>query len=107
MADVRVPLLQPVVTCWECPRCTFRDTTREAQPHTRMHACSGLGGLSAPMVREGERVKVVVNEREDYIGAEDVQLADGRPVMNVSTERPDGSNDLVVYAPTAYGSGRA
>jgi hypothetical protein len=101
-----IPLLA-AVTHWECPRCTFRDTTRETQPHTRMHACSGLGGLTAPMVREGDRVRVVVNEREDYIGGEDVQYADGRPVMNVITERPDGSNDLVVYAPTAHGSGRA
>jgi hypothetical protein len=104
---VQVPLLAASVTRWECPNCTFRDTTREAQPHTRFHACSGLGGLTAPMVREGERVKVVVNEREDYIGGEDVQYADGRPVMNVITERGDGSNDLAVYLPTAHGSGRA
>lgn len=99
---MRVPLLQPVVTRWECQSCNFRDTTRETEPHTRFHACSGLGGLTAPMVREGERVKVVVNEREDYVGGEDVQLADGRPVMNIAIERPDGSNDLAVYAPTAH-----
>lgn len=107
MAGVRVPLLEVPVTRWECPRCNFRDVTREAKPHTRFHSCSGMGGFTAPMVREGERVRLVVNEREDYVGTEDVQLADGRPVMNISTERPDGSNDLAVYLPTAYGSGRA
>lgn len=98
-----VPLLQPQVTRWGCPRCNTRDTTRETQPHTRFHACPSLGGLTAPMVREGERVNVVVHEREDYVGREDVQYdGDGRPVMSVSVERGDGSNDLHVYAPTAH-----
>lgn len=91
------------VTRWECPNCNTRDVTRESAPHSRMHPCAGLGGLTAPMVREGERVKVVVNEREDYIGDADVQLANGRPVMNVTTEHPDGRTDVAVYAPTAYG----
>jgi hypothetical protein len=87
---------------WCCPNCTFRDVTREAHPHTRFHACSGLGGLTAPMVREGDRVHVVVNEREDYVGTEDVQYADGRPIQSITTEHPDGHTDVAVYAPTAH-----
>lgn len=93
--------LAPVVR-WDCPRCTQRAVTREAQPHSRMHDCAGLGGLSAPMRREGELVKITVNEREDYIAGEDVQYANGRPVMNVVTEYPDGRTDVAVYAPTAH-----
>jgi hypothetical protein len=100
---VRVPLLDVPVTRWECPNCPARDTTREAQPHTRFHSCPRLGGLAAPMVREGEQVKVTAREREDYIGAEDVQYnTDGRPVAQVVAERPDGSNDVIVFAPTAH-----
>lgn len=100
-------LLEPPITRWECPRCNFRDTSREVQPHTRFHSCSGLGGLTAPMVVEGADVKVTVEYRQDYIGGEDVQLdGDNRPVMAVRTTKSDGE-DLAVYAPTAHGSGRA
>jgi hypothetical protein len=61
-----------------------------------------MKGLSVPLVPEGADVKVFATERGDYIGQEDVRLdGEGRPVMNVSIERADGSNDLVVYAPTA------
>lgn len=100
-------LLSPPVRRWECPRCSFRDTTRSAEPHSRFHACAGLGGLTAPMVQEGARVKVSVEYREDYVGREDVQL-DGknRPVMAVRTTKDDGE-DLAVYPPTAHSSGKA
>ena len=101
-------MLEPAVTRWECQHCTQRDWTRQAGPHTRFHACAGLGGLTAPMIPEGSRVKVTAHEREDYIGAEDVQLdANGRPVMQLVTERPDGSNDVIVYAPTAHSRSEA
>lgn len=100
---MRVPLLDVPVTRWECPNCDLKQATKEARPHTRFHACAGLAGLTAPMVREGERVKVTAREREDYIGAEDVQYdTDGRPVAQVVTERPDGSTDVIVFAPTAH-----
>lgn len=87
---------------WVCPKCNFRDTTRTAEPHSRFHSCPGMGGLTMPMIREGDRVKVVINEREDYIGKEEVQYVDGVPVMNVTTVRDDGQ-DVAVYAPTAHG----
>ena len=86
---------------WACPNCsayavTFRQTNR-------FHPCSGLGGLTAPMVRAGTRCQVRAVVREDYVGTEDVTYDDsGRPVMAVVTERPDGSNDVAVYAPTVH-----
>lgn len=90
-----------------CPNCDFTDVTREAAPHTRFHACPGLAGLTAPMVPVGTAAKVEAVEREDYVGGEDVRFdGDGRPIMSVITTRDDGT-DLVVYAPTAHGSGRA
>jgi hypothetical protein len=94
-------LLEPPVTDWECLHCNARDTTREAGPHTRFHACSGLG-ITAPMTVVGSGARLVVNERQDFVGNEVVRLNEaGRPVMSISTEYPDGRNDLVVFAPTA------
>lgn len=90
-----VPILRPTHQ-WECPNCSFTDVTHEAQPHTRYHPCSGLKGLLAPMIPAGQKVKVTAVEREDYIGDSNA----GR-VMAVVTERPDGSNDTAVFAPTA------
>lgn len=52
--------------------------------------------LTAPMIPAGQKVKVTAIEREDYIGSETA----GR-FMAVRTERPDGSNDVAVFAPTA------
>jgi len=88
---------------WVCPNCKVQDVTREARPHTRFHACAGLRGLTAPLVEAGDRVKVTVREREDYIGDEIVTSVEGRPIMSVLTEREDGSNDVVVFAPAAHG----
>lgn len=95
-----IPILEPV-TRWECPNCNLRQVTREVAPHTRFHTCPGLGGMSAPMVREGERVKVVARMRDDYVAGELVQTDDeGRPVMAVVTTREDGE-DCAVFAPVA------
>lgn len=95
-----VPILAPVHH-WECRLCGLTDTTREARVHTRMHPCPRLGGLTAPMVPAGTRCKVEVNEREDYVGRELVQTdAAGRPVMNVTVTRDEGT-DVAVYAPCA------
>lgn len=97
-----VPLLAVPERRWECPNCDFTDVTREVEPHTRFHACAGLNGFSAPMVPAGQRCKVEAVEREDYIGGEDVQMdAAGRPIMNVTVTRDDGT-DVAVYAPTAH-----
>lgn len=95
-------LVTPIT--WVCPRCNLRDVNRDPTP--RFHHCSSMSGLTMPMLREGEVAKVTVNEREDYIGDEDVPLVNGRPIMNVTTTRDDGE-DVAVFAPTAYGETRA
>ena len=87
---------------WACPNCKRTSVTHEAQPHTRYHPCAGLNGLLAPMIRDGDRVSVTAVEREDYIGDSNA----GR-VMAVRTERPDGSNDTAVFAPTASVTARS
>lgn len=93
-----IPILQPQRR-WECPNCDHKDVTYEASPHSRFHSCRGLKGLTAPMVPEGTRCKVVAQEREDYVGKENPQFdADGRPMMSVITEREDGQ-DCAVLAP--------
>lgn len=102
-----VPLLEPVVTRWECPNCPATEVTHETSPHTRFHACPGLKGLTAPMVPAGTACKVEAVEREDYVGGELVQTdGDGRPIASVVTTRDDG-NDVAVLAPTALLGGHA
>jgi hypothetical protein len=98
-------LLQPPVTDWVCPGCGHTDRTRQAQAHTRMHACPKAGGMTVPLVVAGTRAKLVLHERDDYVGTEDVQVADdGKVYMSAEIVRDDG-NDIAVYAPTAYGEG--
>jgi hypothetical protein len=99
--------LVPVVR-WHCGSCSFRDVTREAQPHSRFHDCAAFGGLSMPMLREGDDARVTIRRPEGYVGHEDVQLdGDGRPVMSAVTEYGDGHTDCAVFAPTAYLHGEA
>lgn len=95
---MREHILEIPVTNWICQLCGKRDATREAQAHTRMHACPAMGGLTAPMYDIRLNHKTEVTEREDYIGSEAVQMANGRPVMNIKTTRDDGE-DIVVFAP--------
>lgn len=94
----RIPILN-AERHWECPNCPVTDVTYEAQPHTRMHACRGLKGLTAPFVPAGTRCKVEAVEREDYVGTGTVTVdGDNRPIMAIETTRDDG-NDLAVLAP--------
>lgn len=90
---------------WECPSCGALHTTREPRPHTPMHACPAQRGLSVPYVEAGTRARHVAVERGDYVGSEQGVAHDGegRAVMAVRTERPDGSNDVHVFAPRATG----
>lgn len=97
---MEIPILKPEQR-WECPNCTVTDVTHESQPHTRMHACRGLKGLTAPFVPAGTRCKVEAVEREDYINKEHVTLdGENRPIMRVETTRDEG-NDVAVFAPCA------
>jgi hypothetical protein len=89
---------------WECPNCPATDRTTGQT--NRWHQCAGLAGILAPLVPAGSGARVFAVEREDYVGDEIVQVdGNGRPVMAVVTERPDGSNDVVVNAPTARATG--
>lgn len=98
---MNVPLLAPPEHRWHCPSCGLLDVTREARPHSRMHPCRALAGLSVPMLPHGVRGEHRARDREDYVGDERVQLdGNGRPVMNVATVREDGE-DCTVYAPLA------
>lgn len=103
-----IPILDAPVRDWYCPACGLTDQTREFRPHTRFHPCPKLRGLAAPMLPKGVDAKVEVREREDYVGAEHVQLDPerGRPVMSIVTTRDDGQ-DCVVFAPKAVGGGNA
>ena len=88
---------------WSCPNCTLQDRTTDARAQP-FHRCGGLAGLTAPLVPAGTKCKVTAHEREDFIGAELVQMTqvDGkdRPIAQIRTERNDGE-DCVVLAPTA------
>jgi len=100
-----VHILTPPKSYWECPNCTAKDVTTEPEVHTRFHNCSGLKGITAPMVPVGTRCRVYTKEREDYINNESVQVdGEGRPIMAVITEREDGQ-DCAVLAPVAGAGG--
>lgn len=92
---------------WHCPECRKTDVTNDSGVGTRYHICPKMRGLSVPMVLAGVKAKLVLREREDYIGDEMVQLDPERrrPVMSITTERDNGQ-DVVVFAPTARAHGR-
>lgn len=93
-------------THWTCPNCTFTDVTFDPRPHSRMHACKGMKGITAPMVPDGVRCKVEAVEREDYVGKDIAQYdGDGKAIMSVVTTRDDGQ-DTAVLAATATGGFR-
>lgn len=103
---MNVPLLAVPERRWECPACDLQQVTRRADVHTEFHHCAGLAGLWSPMVPAGTRAEHRLVERQDYIGADLVQLHQGRPVMSLTTVRDDGQ-DCTVYAPTAVLHGNA
>ena len=89
---------------WYCPNCPT--IARTSRPRSLFHDCSGLSGLSAPLLPQGVNAKVEVREREDYVGQETVRLHEGRPIMSLVTPRDDGQ-DVTVFAPTANFQGEA
>jgi hypothetical protein len=92
-------------TDWVCPSCKKTDRTPMQARAVRFHPCPKMYGLTTPMVRAGTAAKLVLNEREDYVGREMVRADDrGRPVMSINTVRDDGQ-DAVVFAPTATAFG--
>src|SRR5512139_1513292 len=97
-----------VVRRWYCPECKRTEVTNDDGKGTRYHVCPKVRFLSVPMVLEGIKAKIVLNEREDYVNGEAVQLDPERhrPVMNITTVRDTGT-DVVVLAPTATSQGAA
>jgi hypothetical protein len=94
-------LLEAPVRHWACPSCSVTSRTQEAQPHTRMHSCAGLSGLTAPMVEvehDGDHpdARHLVLERQDYAGSPFVPR-----FMGVRTEHGDGRVDATAFAETA------
>jgi hypothetical protein len=86
---------------WNCPHPDCMSYARTVDDKIPMHPCVGNYGLMIPLVRMGEKAKVTINMREDYVGRENVFLdSRGQPVMSVTTTRDDGM-DCTVYAPTA------
>jgi hypothetical protein len=99
---MNIPLLD-AWTDWVCPNCARTERTRPIPAAAaRMHDCPGLHGLTAPLVAAGTDCKVIATERGDYL-AGDVQRTgdDGKPYMNVTTVRADGSSDIAVFAGVA------
>ena len=87
---------------WHCPLCGKLHVTQQAGQIVPTHPCPAMNGLSVPFLDDTVKSRLVVKDREDYIGDELVQTDnEGRPVMALVTERADGSNDCHVYAPTA------
>ena len=86
---------------WNCPNCHVTDVT--VGQSNRLHNCAGLGGLIAPLILDGVRCHVRAVQWEDYTGRDDVRRdGNGRPVSAVVTERPDGSNDVMVFPSTVH-----
>lgn len=82
-------------TRWECKSCRFEDETTESRPHSRMHTCLALGGLTVPMVEAGTDCVVQPVLSEDY----------GRRVVGIETRHADGHTDFAAYAGHATVSG--
>lgn len=98
---MNVPLLD-ATRRWHCTLCGQIHVTQQAGLIVPTHSCPALGGLSVPFLDDAVKSRLVVKDREDYVGKEIVQTdGNGRPVMSIVTERADGSNDCTVYAPTA------
>lgn len=104
-------LLNVPVQVLVCPNCDTREAAPMQPPDDastayagQFHQCPGSAGMLAPLVPEGLSCKTEAEEREDYIGAEKVQLdANGRPIMAMVTTRDDG-DDRIVFPGTATAS---
>lgn len=100
-------LLAPplVVRRWVCQWCNYTAVTIRAECANRYHPCANVGLAIVPMLlvvddKPVGRARIVA--RQDYVRDEIVPYDHrGQAVMGISTDRPDGSNDLVVFAPPA------
>ena len=112
-----VHIQQPIIRYWRCPNCPYHtaDAMSPDKVVTKMHSCPAKKGLTTPLVECDDRgeplqdVKITYVRPEDYIGDRVGVSTDenGKPVMGVITERPDGSNDARVFATTPVMKGEA
>lgn len=91
-----------LMTCPNCPKSFWLD---DSDQRVVIHRCTGQGGLTLPLVKDGLRARISLVEREDYIGRENPLMHEGRPIMAAVITRDDGE-DRIVFAPTAQGGGR-
>jgi len=86
---------------WYCPACKRETVTQGTLREIPFHPCPQRHGMTIPMTRAGQKAKVELVERGDYIGTDHVQTdPQGRPWQSVVTTRDDGQ-DVAVFAPTA------
>lgn len=84
---------------WYCPKCT--EAARTVDDSIPMHKCTYGNGMISPLIRVGTKAKIIVVEREDYVGKEDAQTdINGRPVMAITTVRDEGQ-DCIVFPASA------
>ena len=99
-----IPILEAPIRDWHCPACGLTDRTQQHGYHVRYHTCPKTRMLSIAMLPAGTAGKIVVHEREEYVGKEIVQYDQaGRALVSAETVRDNG-NDLIVYAPMARAS---
>lgn len=100
---MNIPLLNTPPQHWHCPNCNCTDVTPPLPPgQSQYHTCPGLHGLNAPLIRDGERVKVEAAEREDYLSGDSQATGDnGKVYMNVRVTRDEGE-DVTVFAGLAH-----
>jgi hypothetical protein len=98
-----IPLLNPQPQEWYCPNCDVTDVTPPLAPgESRYHACTGLHGLNAPLIRAGLKVKVEAEERADYLNGDFQATGDnGKVYMAVRVTRDEG-DDVTVFAGLAH-----
>lgn len=98
-----IPLLNVPFEDWYCPNCPVTERTQALPPgSSRFHSCTGLHGLTTPLVRAGVRAAVVAEERQDYLNG-DTQATgdDGKAYMAIRTVYDD-HDDLLVNAGLAH-----
>ena len=86
---------------WKCPSCGFTEEAALAPNQARMHECPALGGMAVPLESVARPDDDAVT-RHRMVLAEDY-TAGRNPVTAVALDRPDGSNDVNVFAQPATG----
>ena len=101
----KAPVLKPEHR-WQCPACDATHVTHRVEPHTPMHPCKAMAGLTVPYLAAGQAGEHQRLDREDYAGSDIIARdGDGQAVMAVVTVHDSGTH-CTVYAPAAGGRGQ-